>query len=59
VGATRIVNGGHFTSPSGNPNLPLDREVAFRRSIVEAALRALTDPIEEQRIYEISEEYHE
>ncbi len=42
VGANRIVFGGDFTAPTGNPDLPLDREKAYRRKIIDKALEALT-----------------
>lgn len=42
VGANRIIVGGDFTHPAGNPELPLDREIAYRRQILEKALEAIS-----------------
>jgi len=56
VGANRIVFGGDFTSPSGNPSLPLDREKAYRRRILDKCLEALTQDIQKPVIYTVDEE---
>jgi betaine reductase len=51
VKANRIIFGGHFTSPVGNPELPPDREGHYRRIILEKALEALTTEIKEPTIF--------
>jgi glycine reductase len=44
VGASRVVVGGGIPHPTGNPELPPDRERAFRRRCVEMALKAIQSP---------------
>lgn len=56
VGANRIVFGGDFTQPTGNASLPLDREKAYRRKILEKALFALTQDVAAPVIYTVDEE---
>ena len=56
VGANRIVFGGDFTQPAGNASLPLDREKAYRRKILEKALFALTEDVTSPVIYTVDEE---
>jgi glycine reductase len=51
VKANRIIAGGHFTSPVGNPDLPLDREKHYRRSVLEAALTALSTDVAESTVF--------
>lgn len=55
VGANRIVFGGDFTSPTGNPNLPLDREKAYRRKILQKALDAITQDVSGPTIFTVDE----
>ena len=55
VGGNRIINGGKFTSPAGNPDLPPEREKSFRRQLVDLALKAIQEPIEAQKIYNVEE----
>lgn len=55
VGANRIVFGGDFTSPTGNPNLPLDREKAYRRKILQKALDAITQDVSRPTIFTVDE----
>jgi glycine reductase len=55
VGANRIVFGGHFTSPAGNPDLPIDREKAYRRKILLKALEAITQDVAEPTIFTVDE----
>lgn len=55
VGANRIVFGGDFTSPTGNPNLPLDREREYRHKILLKALDALTQDVSGPTIYTVDE----
>ena len=55
VGANRIVFGGDFTAPAGNPDLPLDREKAYRRKILDKAVEALTTEVSGPTIYTVDE----
>lgn len=52
VGASRVVRGGRFSAPCGNPALPPDAERAFRRAVVETALRALATPVDRPTLFE-------
>lgn len=55
VGTNRIVFGGDFTAPAGDPSLPLDREKAYRRSILVKALEALSQDVEAPAIFNVDE----
>jgi glycine reductase len=55
VGANRIVFGGDFTSPAGNPDLPLEREKAYRRKILLKALDAITQDVSSPTIFAVDE----
>lgn len=55
VGANRIVFGGDFTSPAGNPDLPLEREKAYRRKILEKALEVITQYVPGPTIFAVDE----
>lgn len=55
VGANRIVFGGDFTSPTGNPNLPLEREKAYRRKILQKALEAISQDVQGPTIFAVDE----
>lgn len=55
MGANRIVFGGDFTAPAGNPELPPEREKAYRRKIVEKALEALQTDVAAPTIYTVDE----
>lgn len=55
MGSNRIVFGGNFTSPTGNPSLPIDREKAYRRKIVEKALAAVSQDVPGPTIYTVDE----
>lgn len=55
VGANRIVFGGDFTSPVGNPELPIEREKAYRRKILIKALYAITQDVPGPTIFEVDE----
>jgi betaine reductase len=55
VGANRIVFGGDFTSPTGNSHLPIEREKAYRRKILEKSLYALTQEVTGPTIFEVDE----
>ncbi len=52
VGANRIMRaGGKFHYPFGNPELPYESEVKWRRKMVEAALKALTRKVEKPTVF--------
>ncbi|MDE6936865.1 MAG: hypothetical protein K2O98_09060 [Lachnospiraceae bacterium] len=55
VGANRIVFGGDFTAPTGNPDLPLEREKAYRRKIIDKALEVLQVEIESPAVFTVDE----
>ena len=55
VGSNRIVFGGDFTSPTGNPELPLDREKVYRRKIIDKALEVLQIEVEKPTIFTVDE----
>ena len=52
VWANRVVRGGRFSAPCGNPALAPDAERAFRRAVVEAALGALATPVDGPTLFE-------
>jgi glycine reductase complex component B subunit gamma len=56
VGASRIVIGGQIPHPVGDPTLPADRERAFRRRLVETALKALQTPVDKPTVFAIGME---
>ena len=51
VGANRILPAAGIIHPVGDAELSPDEELRLRRSIVEAALRALTADLKEQTIF--------
>jgi len=53
VGANRIVclHRSIFHYPFGAPHLDPDRERAFRRAVVEAALRSLQNPVDGPTVF--------
>jgi len=55
VGANRIVFGGDFTTPAGNPELPLEREKAYRRKILLKALDAIIQGVPSPTIFAFDE----
>jgi len=55
VGANRIVFGGDFTYPTGNPDLPLDREKAYRKKIIEKCLEALQTEVKGPTLFTVDE----
>jgi glycine reductase len=50
VGANRIVQGVGITNPLGNPKISHEEEKALRRSILSAALKLLTEKIEDGKV---------
>lgn len=53
VGSNRIVFGGDFTAPTGNPGLPPDREKVYRRNILDRALEALQTEVAGPTIFTV------
>jgi glycine reductase complex component B subunit gamma len=45
VGSLRTIASGGIVSPTGNPELPPDKEKAFRRDLVLRALKALQEEV--------------
>jgi hypothetical protein len=45
VGSLRAIASGGIVSPTGNPELPLDKEKEFRRSLVLRALKILKEEV--------------
>lgn len=45
VGSLRTIASGGIVSPTGNPELPPDKERAFRRELVLRALKALQEEV--------------
>jgi len=45
VGSLRAIASGGIVSPTGNPELPLDKEKEFRRSLVLGALQILKEEV--------------
>lgn len=54
VGVSRIITGGGIPYPAGDPNLPGDREVEFRRRLVEKALEAISSRIEAPTVFNVT-----
>ncbi|QRN85489.1 hypothetical protein JR334_11160 [Clostridia bacterium] len=55
VGANRIVFGGDFTHPVGDPSLPIEREKAYRKRVIEKALFALGEDVVGPTIFNVEE----
>jgi betaine reductase len=53
VGALRIVQGKSVTHPFGDPDLDTDDELAYRRAVVETAIRALESDASSPTIFEV------
>ena len=51
VGASRIVKGVKIPHPCGDPNLPPEVDEKLRKSIVETALKALEEEVDESTIF--------
>lgn len=56
VGSNRILFGGDFTSPVGNPNLPPERERVYRERLVKRALDMLSTLVEGPTIVRFQED---
>ena len=55
VGSNRIVFGGEFTAPTGNPDLPTDGEKVYRRKIIDKALEVLQMEVSGPTIFTVDE----
>ena len=55
LGANRILRVGRFHHPFGDPNRTPEGEFQFRRKAVEAALHALTVPVQKPTLFEVEE----
>ena len=53
VGANRVVPGVSIPHPVGRPDLPQEEERAYRRKMIETALKALETDITEQTVFEV------
>jgi len=53
VGANRIVRGGRFHHPFGNPARSPAEEYAWRRAFVERMLQALTTPVQQPTVFDV------
>ncbi len=54
VGVSRIITGGGIPYPVGNPALPRDREIEFRKRLVEKALEAVGTEVKEPTVFDVS-----
>lgn len=55
VGANRIVRGGRFHHPFGDPDRPPAEEYAWRRKFVERTIQALCTPVQQPTVFEVDE----
>ncbi|NLC90169.1 MAG: hypothetical protein GX681_08945 [Clostridiaceae bacterium] len=53
VGSNRIIIGGDFTYPSGDPSLPPDREEAYRIRILEKSVAVMKTPIDAPTVFSV------
>ncbi len=53
VGANRVVPGVSIPHPVGRPDLPPEEEKAYRKKMMETALRALETEITEQTVFPV------
>ena len=53
VGTNRIVRGGKFHHPFGQPDLPAAEEYAWRRAFVEQIVRALGTPVHQPTVFDV------
>lgn len=51
VGTNRIMTGGKFHHPFGNPDLPWANEFEWRKQLVRAALQILTMPVDAPTVF--------
>jgi glycine/betaine/sarcosine/D-proline reductase family selenoprotein B len=53
VGANRIVRGGKFHHPFGDPALPPAEEYVWRRQFVERTIQALCTPVQAPTVFDV------
>ncbi len=53
VGVSRIITGGGIPYPVGNPSLPREREIEFRKRLVEKALEAITTDVKAPTVFNV------
>jgi glycine reductase len=53
VGANRIIIGGDFTAPIGDPDLPCDREEAYRVRILEKSVEAMKTDVSGPTVFSV------
>ena len=53
VGANRIVRGGRFHHPFGDPDDPPAAQFAWRLAFVERLLEALCSPVERPTVFDV------
>ena len=54
VGANRIVRGGRFHHPFGDPEDPPAAQYAWRRAFVERLLHALRTPVDKPTVFDVA-----
>ena len=52
TGAPRVIKGARIEHVCGDPSLGSERDVSYRRSIVEAALESLTTQVDQPTLFE-------
>lgn len=56
MGANRILKAeGRFHCPFGQPELPQDQEIQWRRKMTEAALKVLTCPVDKPTLFTVED----
>ncbi len=55
VGANRIVRGGQFHHPFGDPERPPAEEYLWRRRFVERTIRTLCTPVQQPTVFDVEE----
>jgi glycine reductase complex component B subunit gamma len=58
VGAPRIVPTRGIPFPAGDPSLGPDAEKAWRRRLLDTALRAVSTSVHGPTVFEVQEEIH-
>ena len=54
VGVSRIITGGGIPYPVGNPSLPRERELEFRKRLVEKALEAISTEVKGPTVFNVT-----
>jgi glycine reductase complex component B subunit gamma len=55
VGANRVTVGKAVSYPFGDPSLDFGQELAYRRALIETALRALRVEVKEPTLFEMED----